>query len=75
MSKHTIDLKHLTPEQVEILDTWYALDSDNLTRLQSVISKTSLIYHLDDRYHLSQADARALLTLSDLVAALINTSK
>lgn len=75
MSKHTVNLHALSPAQVELLDTWYALDSNNITRLLSIINKTSLICHMDERYNLNKDDARSLLTLSDVLAGLINSNK
>jgi hypothetical protein len=60
----------LTPEQVHMVDTWHAIEKVNIPTLLHSISKIALITALDDRYHLSKEEAKALLTLSDLLYAL-----
>lgn len=66
-----INMGKLNQEQIDILQTWYSLESDNLHIILQSIGKLSFICHLDENYHMKKSEAETLLTLSDLIVALI----
>jgi len=73
MSKPHI-AKALSPEQVEILDQWYAFQEDKLHVLLACINKASLIPQIDTKYRLKPDEAETLLMLSETLSELIKAS-